>query len=150
MRFEVIKGETEHVTFRGRRIRNPTVLIRVGRISLSRQALIVGAALAIFQVLDALLTYAGLRCLGVDMEGNGFLRSLMTAYGTAPALVVVKMIALIFVCVLTLHAHTRRWMRPVIVLLSLIYLALAVVPWTYIISHHVALSGREEVDTDRS
>jgi uncharacterized membrane protein len=143
MRFEVVKGETEHVTLSGRRVRNPTVLIRVGRVSLSRQALIVGAILATVQVLDALLTYAGLRFLGVDMEGNAFLRSLMVAYGTAPALLAVKVVALLLVCGLTIHAHTRRWMRPVIVALCVIYLALAVLPWTYIISRHVASSGRQ-------
>lgn len=138
MKFEVVDGETEHVSFDGKRKRNPTVLIRVGRVSFSKQALTLGAVLVICQIFDGFLTYLGLRIHGTEMEGNNFLRNLMEAYGTAPALAIIKLSAIALVVLLTFHAHKRKWVRPIIFLLAAVYLALAVVPWVYIISSHVA------------
>ena len=136
MKFEVVKGETEHITLGGRRVRNPTVLIRVGQVSLSKKALTLGAALIICQIFDGALTYLGLHLLGVEMEGNKFLRELMTAYGTWSILLVIKTIAIGLVILLTFHAHRRRWIRPLIFLLVVTYTCLAVVPWVYIIADH--------------
>ena len=116
MRFEILHGETEHIGLDGRRRRNPTVLIRVGTVSFSKQAFLLGTLLGICQLLDGLLTYAGLYLHGTEMEGNGLLRELMHAYGTAPALFLVKSTALVFVVLMTFHAHRRRWVRPLIVL----------------------------------
>ena len=56
LRFEVIKGETEHITFSGRRVRNPTVLIMMGGRSLSRKAFVLGMALVLCQIFDGILT----------------------------------------------------------------------------------------------
>ena len=141
--FKVVPGETEHITFTGKRLRRPTVLIKVGSWSLSKRAFLLGAILALCQVLDGLLTYVGLSILGVHMEGNAFLRSLMLAYGTAPALFLVKSGAVILAVLLMFKAHQRRWVRPLITILILIYLALAVIPWTYIISSSQA-AAREQ------
>jgi hypothetical protein len=132
--FEVVNGETEHVTVSGRRVRRPTVLIRVGRWNLSKRAALLGAALALLQVLDGVLTYFGLYLMGIQMEGNVFLRDLMLAYGKAPVLVVAKFGAILCVFILTLSAHRRRWMRPVIGLFIAVYLILAVIPWIAIIA----------------
>lgn len=138
MRFEVVQGETEHISFRGPRKRNPTVLIRVGRVSVSQKALILGAVLITCQVLDGFLTYLGLHIFGVRMEGNTFLRELMYAYGAAPVLFIIKLIAICLVVLLTFQAHRRRWIRPLIFILSAVYLCVAVMPWLYIISSHIA------------
>jgi uncharacterized membrane protein len=138
MRFEVVQGETEYITMTGRKVRNPTVLIRVGRVSLSKKAAILGAVLVLCQVLDGLLTYLGLTLYGTEMEGNTFLRELMHAYGTAPALFLVKISAISLAVLLTLHAHRRRWVRPIIFALAAIYLFIAVVPWVFIISAHLS------------
>ena len=145
MRFEVVKSETEHITLDGRRVRNPTVIIRVGQVSLSKRALILGGSLVLCQIFDGALTYLGLQLLGVEMEGNRFLRELMNAYGTWFILVVIKMIAIGLVVLLTFHAHKRRWIRPLILILVLVYTCLAVVPWVYIISDHVARHGGQQV-----
>ncbi len=147
MKFEVVKGETEHITLDGRRVRNPTTLIRVGQVSLSKRALILGGALVLCQIFDGALTYLGLHLLGVEMEGNKFLRELMNAYGTWFILVIIKMIAIGLVVLLTFHAHKRRWIRPLILILVLVYTCLAVVPWVYIISDHVANNRTQKVDT---
>ena len=138
MKFEIINGETEHVAFDGKRKRSSTVLIRLGSVSFSKQALTLGAVLIICQIFDGFLTYLGLKIHGIEMEGNSFLRKLMEAYGTAPALAIIKLSAIGLVVLLTFHAHKRKWVRPIIFLLAAVYLALAVVPWVYIISSHVA------------
>jgi Domain of unknown function (DUF5658) len=138
MKFEVVHGETEHITIGGRKVRNPTVLIRVGQLSLSKKALILGLGLILCQLFDGALTYLGLQLLGVEMEGNRFLRELMNAYGAWFILVVIKTLAIGCVVLLTFHAHKRRWIRPLILGLVVVYTCLAVVPWVYIISDHVA------------
>lgn len=147
---KVEPGETEHISLRGKRERRPTVLIRVGGWSLSKRAFLLGLLLAVCQLLDGLLTYIGLTLLGVHMEGNVFLRSLMHAYGTAPTLFISKLAAVVCVGILMFQAHQRRWVRPIIALLILIYLALAVIPWTYIISSQHASASRPTLGTDHA
>jgi hypothetical protein len=142
IKFDIVSGETEHVSLNGQRRRNQTVLMRVHTpnrtLSLSRKALLLGLALAICQILDGILTYTGLRLLGVEMEGNGLLRNMMHAYGLMPALCIAKLLALVGVATLVLAAHRRKWLRPLIFALSAIYLGLAVVPWTLAIWYRVS------------
>jgi len=145
--FEIVKGETEHISFSGKRARRATVLIRVGRLSLSKKAFILGATLALCQVLDGLLTYIGLSLLGVHMEANAFIRALIIAYGAAPALFIVKLLALLLATMLMFQAHQRKWVRPLIAGLILIYVGLAVLPWTYIISATSARMTSEQMST---
>ncbi len=134
VQFEIVHNEITHIAFNGRRQRHPTVLIRVGGRSLSKKAFLLGAALVVCQILDGLLTYIGLS-FTTNMEGNRFLSLLMEMYGVAPALMIVKCLAVVLVVVLTWHAHRRRWMRPVIFCLIALYFVLAIVPWTGLISH---------------
>lgn len=145
LRIDIIEGTTEHISFTGRKVRRPTVLIRFGSYSMSKKAFLLGLTLVLLQVLDGLLTYAGLSLLGIHMEGNVFLRELMHAYGTAVPLVIVKILAILIVLRLTFFAHNRRWIRPLIFALIVIYFVLAVAPWTYLIS-----KARAERDSGRS
>ena len=131
---QVGPGETEHVSFFGQRVRKSTILVTVGKLSISKKALILGSALVICQILDGILTFAGLKLMGVQMEGNAFLRALMHAYGMAPTLFVAKTGAIVIAFLLMLHAHSRKWLRPVILLMVITYMSLAVLPWIYIVS----------------
>jgi uncharacterized membrane protein len=135
--FEISEVVSTHILYSGKRVREPTVIIRVGSLSLSRKAFILGAALACCQLLDGILTYIGLALLGIHMEANSFLRELMHAYGRAPVLFAAKFIAVTFVVILTFYAHRRRWFRWIIGLMICVYLALAVVPWTLIITNSI-------------
>lgn len=139
LNFEIVQGETEHIEIGGRRRRNPTVLIRVGRMSLSKKALILGAALVGCQIADGTLTYLGLTLFGVHMEGNVFLRHFMEQYGMGWALFVAKALAVCLAVALMFNAHRRRWVRPLILFAILVYFGLAVLPWIYKISAHKAL-----------
>src|SRR4051812_23990053 len=88
--FEIVHGETEHISFSGKRARKPTVFLRIGKKSVSKRAFQLGALLAICQILDGILTYVGLSSAGIHMEGNQFLGAMMYAYGIAPALFIIK------------------------------------------------------------
>ncbi|MDZ4785313.1 MAG: DUF5658 family protein [bacterium] len=143
--FKVVQGETEHITYTGKRIRKSTVLIKVGSLSFSKKAFLLGGALAMCQLFDGFLTYLGLEMQGLHMERNTFLRELMRAYGMAPVLVIAKFLAVVLVIGLTTYAHRRKWIRPLIAALVGIYLVLAVVPWMYII-----VSGHSQSVQNRS
>lgn len=134
--FEVVDGETEHILLGGGRKRQRTVLIRFAGLSLSKKAFLLGLALVLCQVLDGLLTYTGLRLMGIEMEGNRFLREYMHQYGMGPVLLFAKLFAIVCAAILTFHAHRRRWIRPVILMVVVIYVGLAVLPWAYYISKH--------------
>jgi len=129
MKFKIVRGETEHITIRGSRVRNPTVLLQLGGFSVSRKAIALGSLLVALQVLDGILTFFGVAVFGVAMEGNSFLRSLVEEYGAARALFFVKTITIGFVIFLTFRAHRRRWVRPIIGALIATYVVLAVLPW---------------------
>lgn len=136
MKFRIVKGETEHITLAGKRVRNPTVLLQVGRVSLSWKAVMLGTTLLLMQVLDGILTFAGVSVFGADMEGNALLRDLVSTFGAAKALFFVKAAAAIFVIFLTLRAHRRRWIRPIILALVAVYLILAIAPWAVVLSRY--------------
>jgi len=139
MKFRIVKGETEHITLAGKRVRNPTVLLQVGRVSLSWKAVVLGTTLLLMQVLDGILTFAGVSVFGADMEGNALLRDLVSTFGAVKALFFVKAITALFAIFLTLRAHRRRWIRPIIVALVGIYLILAIVPWVVVLSRSALL-----------
>lgn len=143
---KIVPGETDHISMSGKVTRRPTILIQIGKQSLSKKAFIIGTALALCQLLDGLLTYIGLSLLGIHMEGNGFMRSLMYYYGMAPALFFVKLFAMAIAIGLALHSHNRRWMRPVLIGIVAFYLILAVVPWTIIISKELMPSSESRED----
>ena len=135
-RVRIEPGHTDHVTYTGKRVRRPTILIRFGTLSFSKKAFLLGVLLALCQILDGLLTYIGLSLMGTHIEGNAFLKELMYAYGTAPVLFATKVISLVCVMLLTIPSHRRRWLRGVIGILCAVYLGLAVIPWMYLISAH--------------
>ena len=135
-RIEILEGDAEGVTFSGSYECRRTVLLHVGNRSISKRALQLGGILALCQILDGLLTWLGVSVYGVKLEGNAFIRMLIEAYGAAPALLVAKLFAVSLVVFLTWYAHGRRWFRPMIVLLSVIYVMFAIWPWTYIMSNH--------------
>jgi uncharacterized membrane protein len=136
--FEVVEGERADIALGGARRRRRTVLIRFGGLSLSKKAFMLGAALVLCQFLDGVLTFTGLKLMGVEMEGNKFLRYYMNQYGLGPVLLAAKSFAVVCAVVLTFHAHERRWIRPLILAVVMIYVGLAVVPWVYFISRHTA------------
>jgi hypothetical protein len=86
------------------------------------------AAFLLTQILDGVLTYVGVSIFGVAAEGNPILAWLMTSYGEVMALTGAKLVAALCGVALYLLAVDR-----LIAVLTLVYLGVAVVPWTLVL-----------------
>ena len=105
--------------------------------SQDKSLMITAFALSFLQIGDGLLTAIGVTFLGVHMEGNILIRSLMEVWGPIPALVLLKTAALAIIFTLCLVSSRVRWVRAAMQVMSCIYLFIAVLPWTYILYHKV-------------
>ena len=79
------------------------------------------------QVLDGAFTYLGVSAFGMS-EGNPLIAYYMTHHGVGPSLTVAKMLAV--VCSIVLHL---LGLHRTLGLLTLMYLSMAVLPWTYLL-----------------
>ena len=79
----------------------------------------------IVQALDGALTYLGLHTWGLSVEANPLVSSAVSLAGVGGGLVVAKLFAI----ALGIALHLRR-VHGVIAVLSIIYIAVAIVPWT--------------------
>jgi hypothetical protein len=140
-KIETFKATIEGISYGGKVERRSTVLIKVGSKSISKRALQLGGLLVGLQILDGVLTYIGVTLYGNMMEGNYFLHVLMESYGAKPVLFFSKLLVVGVIFVLTGLAHKRKWIRPFILLLCVVYLMCAVIPWVFIISNHYAQGG---------
>ena len=136
--FNIDEGTVERISFRGDKIIDSTLMVRVGKRGISKRALLLGCFLAGIHIADGILTFFGMQIFGVAAEGNALLRSIMHVYGAATALFIAKTIAIGFTFALTFQAHRRLWLRPIIVALIVIYLIMAICPWFYIHSQYQA------------
>ena len=79
----------------------------------------------IVQCLDGVFTYLGVRIWGPSIEANPIVSSTVQLVGLGPGLTAVKLVAVAFGIAL----HLRR-VHNVVALLTAIYLAAAILPWT--------------------
>ena len=80
------------------------------------------------QLLDGVFTYVGISTFGASIEANPLLAWYIAMFGPAVALIGAKTVAV--ACAATLHVCARH--RTVAVL-TFVYLAAAIWPWTQII-----------------
>ena len=85
-------------------------------------------AFLVVQACDGVLTYIGLMTLTWCSEGNPILASLMAAFGMGPGLTGAKLLAASLGILLHLTGVHRM-----LALLTGVYLALAVFPWTVLL-----------------
>jgi hypothetical protein len=79
----------------------------------------------VMQCLDAVFTYLGVAKWGQAIEANPLISSAMSAAGVVGALGIAKGVAIGFGMLL----HLRR-VHTLVALLTALYFALAIVPWT--------------------
>jgi hypothetical protein len=79
----------------------------------------------LMQCLDAVFTYLGVAKWGQTIEANPLISSAMSAAGVVGALGIAKGVAIGFGMLL----HLRR-VHALVALLTALYFALAIVPWT--------------------
>jgi hypothetical protein len=101
--------------------------------SLPTDIIVLGLILTSLQILDGILTGIGMSQYGTGMEGNLLLRSLMTAIGYIPALVLVKGASIALITLLCQQAPKISWLKPAFYGVIALYVMGAVVPWTYIL-----------------
>lgn len=89
---------------------------------------LVFAAFLLTQILDGILTYTGVAVFGIAAEGNPLLAWLMASYGEAMALFGAKMLSGLCGVALYVLAVDR-----LLAVLTLLYMALAVIPWTLVL-----------------
>jgi uncharacterized protein DUF5658 len=77
------------------------------------------------QVLDGMFTYLGVSIWGPSIEANPLISSAVVVTGPAAALTGAKLVAIGFGIAL----HLRR-VHNLVALLTAIYIALAILPWT--------------------
>lgn len=85
------------------------------------------------QCLDGAFTYLGVRTWGLGTEGNPLVSSAVAAAGLGAGLAGTKLVAIGFGMLL----HLNR-VHNVVALLTAIYVAAAIVPWTAIFLTHPA------------
>ncbi len=88
-------------------------------------------AFLLAQLLDGLLTYAGITMYGAHMEANPLIGWLIAALGEGPALAVAKLAAGGFGIALHLSS-----VHKAVALLAGFYLAVAVLPWVAILFYY--------------
>lgn len=107
----------------------PPVTGRLGRLrrmtSGSRFGDVVLVLFLICQVLDGALTYVGVVTFGRSIEANPLLEWLMGAVGEGTAVTGAKVLA--GTCGIALHLTA---VHRIVALLTLVYLGVAVIPWT--------------------
>ncbi len=79
----------------------------------------------IVQCLDGVFTYLGVSIWGPSIEANPLISSAMAVAGPIPGLAAAKLMAIGFGIVL----HLRR-VHALVALLTIIYLTVAILPWT--------------------
>ena len=79
------------------------------------------------QLLDGVFTYLGVAAFGLS-EGNPIIAYYMKAHGVGPSVTVAKGLAV--VCSMVLHL---LGMHRTLGVLTLVYLSMAVLPWTYLL-----------------
>ena len=89
---------------------------------------LVFAAFLLTQILDGILTYAGISAFGVGAEGNPLLAWLMSSYGEVIALAGAKIVAACCGVALYILAVDR-----LLAVLTLVYIGAALIPWTLVL-----------------
>ena len=107
------------------------------RITISKETLCLCAILVVLQLFDGILTARGVSILGIESEGNLIIRNLMYFLGIAPALLVVKTVAISIVVALGVISESVPWLCGALRGLAVVYLGAAVVPWCIINSLHL-------------
>ena len=101
-----------------------TALIGVLDPARARQATVVFAVFLTAQILDGVLTYLGVRLLGLQVEANPLLSTSMHAIGAPRALLASKLLA----CVCGYILYRTASHRPLAITAGLC-VGVAVVPW---------------------
>lgn len=105
--------------------------------AIPREILVLGAILALLQILDGVLTAIGVAHLGTEVEGNTLIRFLMEHLGYIPALVLIKTVALMVITGICVLSSKVQWLGFAMKAVICIYVGAAIVPWAFVIAKNI-------------
>jgi hypothetical protein len=94
---------------------------------------LIAAILVTLQILDGLLTYAGMYTFGIAAEGNPLLRGLMNNVGVLPAIAIIKLLCIATVLALCAQAQRISWLPVALTCVAGIYTVAAIIPWSWLL-----------------
>jgi hypothetical protein len=103
------------------------------RTSPTREFIILACVLGLLQIADGVLTAIGVHYLGIEMEANPLLRTLMLSIGAIPTLIIVKGLAIGVIALLTSLSHSVSWLIIAMRGMVALYCCAAVIPWSAIL-----------------
>ena len=86
-------------------------------------------AFLVVQGLDGVLTYLGITLWGPSIEANPFISSAVSYVGLGTGLAAAKLVA----ATLGIVLHLRR-VHHIVALLTMVYVVLAILPWTFVLT----------------
>ena len=90
--------------------------------------------LIVCQLLDGIATAAGMHRFGISLEGNFLLRETMGLIGVIPTLILAKGAAIGMTIGLRRMGSQVVWVGEALLLLSLVYIGAALIPWLIILT----------------
>jgi serine/threonine protein kinase len=102
----------------------------------SMDFLFLGLFLISLLAMDGILTSLGINDGNIHLEANPFVAYLMGVFGKNSALIMTKMVAILFVTFITVLAKRQRWIKNIIAALSCVYFVAAIVPWVFVLSYY--------------
>ena len=107
--------------------------LRSTRVRISHRAIRVGIMLGILQIIDGLMTATGIHNMGMDVEANMLMHSLMIAVGPFSALILAKLITLMLISFVVVASIQVRWAAKGLLFANLTYFCFAILPWSYLL-----------------
>ncbi len=90
--------------------------------------------LIVCQLLDGIATAAGMHRFGISLEGNFLLRETMKLIGVIPTLLIAKGAAIGMTIGLRRMGSELVWIGQALLLLCLVYISAALIPWLFILT----------------
>ena len=90
--------------------------------------------LIVCQLLDGIATAAGMHRFGISLEGNFILRETMKLIGVIPTLLLAKGAAIGMTIGLRQMGSQVVWVGQALLLLCLVYISAALIPWLMILT----------------
>ncbi|MDR2338202.1 MAG: DUF5658 family protein [Deltaproteobacteria bacterium] len=102
----------------------------------SMDFLFLGFFLISLLTMDGILTALGISDSSIHLEANPFVAYLMKIFGKNLALVMTKLVAILFVAFITVLAKRQKWIKNIIAALSCVYFIAAIIPWVFVLSYY--------------
>lgn len=91
----------------------------------------------LLQLLDGILTYAGVTRFGISAEGNPLVKYFIDVLGPFGGIILVKCIGLVMLYMMSsrcIRYEDKNWLKKFLISMISFYLIFAIIPWLYVLS----------------